>query len=103
MSNRRSRRVMPGSSCLRNGGGRAFPIANRVLMTALLLGIGLGVGGAFLIEMLNHGFTTPRQVEDLLGVPVLASIQQMDDGKLKKKGTILPRSTLPSRASTLSV
>ena len=36
------------------------------------------------------GFTTPRQVEDLLGVPVLASIQRIEDSKLKKKGTILP-------------
>ena len=27
-------------------------------MTALLFGLGLGIGGAFLIEMLNHGFTT---------------------------------------------
>ena len=102
MSSRRSRRVMPGSSCLRNRGGRAFPIAERVLMTALLVGLGLGVGGAFLIEMLNHGFTTPRQVEDLLGVPVLASIHQMEDGKLKKRGTIASGSTLPNRASTLA-
>src|SRR5262249_20517736 len=49
-----------------------------------------GLGGAILIEMLNHGFTTPRQAEDLLGVPVLASIQRMEDSGLKKKGTILP-------------
>ena len=57
-------------------GGQSFPDSRRVLMMALLVGIGLGVGGAFLIEMLNQGFTTPRQVEDLLGVPVLASIHQ---------------------------
>jgi succinoglycan biosynthesis transport protein ExoP len=55
-----------------------------------LAGIALGLGGAMLIEMLNHGFTTPRQAEDLLGVPVLASIQRMEDSELKKKGTILP-------------
>ena len=72
-------------------------------MMALLVGIGLGVGGAVLIEMLNHGFTTPRQVEDLLGVPVLASVQRMEDSKLKKKGTIASDSTVPSRASTLTV
>ena len=82
---RDARIVMPAQP-----GGQSFPDSRRVLMTALLVGIGLGVGGAFLIEMLNHGFTTPRQVEDLLGVPVLASIQRMEDSKLKKKGTILP-------------
>ena len=53
-------------------------------MTALLFGLALGVGGAFLIEMLNHGFTTPRQVEDLLKLPVLASIHQMEDGERTK-------------------
>src|SRR5262249_16717208 len=58
-------------------GGQSFPDRNSVLMRALMVGIGLGVGGAILIEMLNHGFTTPRQVEELLGVPVLASIHRM--------------------------
>ena len=82
---RDARIVMPAQR-----GWQSFPDSRRVLMTALLVGIGLGVGGAFLIEMLNHGFTTPRQVEDLLGVPVLASIQRIEDSKLKKKGTILP-------------
>src|SRR5262249_13073434 len=61
-----------------------------VLMTALLVGIALGAGGAFLIEMLNLGFTTPRQVEDLLGVPVLASVQRIEGSKLKKRGAVLP-------------
>src|SRR5262249_17363338 len=52
--------------------------------------IALGLGGAMLIEMLNHGFTTARQAEDLLGVPVLASIQRMEDSEVKKKGTFPP-------------
>src|SRR5262249_39426775 len=68
-------------------GGQSFPDRNSVLMRALMVGIGLGVGGAILIEMLNHGFTTPRQVEELLGVPVLASIHRMQGSKLKENGT----------------
>ena len=71
-------------------GGQSFPDRQSVLIRALMVGIGLGIGGAILIEMLNHGFTTPRQVEELLGVPVLASIQRMEDSKLKKNGTIPP-------------
>ena len=71
-------------------GGQSFPDRQRVFMTALLLGFGLGVGGAILIEMLKHGFTTPQQVEKSLGVPVLASVQRMEAGKLKKNGTIPP-------------
>src|SRR5262249_28762518 len=68
-------------------GGQSFPDRQSVLIRAFMVGIGLGVGGAILIEMLNHGFTTARQVEELLGVPVLASIQRMANSKLKKNGT----------------
>ena len=76
---RDARIVLPAQS-----GGKSFPNNQQVLMTALLFGLALGIGGAFLIEMLNHGFTTPRQVEDLLKLPVLASIHQMDDGERTK-------------------
>jgi polysaccharide biosynthesis transport protein len=82
---RDARVVMPA-----HRGGQSFPDSQRVLMTALLLGIGLGVGGGIAIEMLNQGFTTPRQVEDLLGVPVLASVQRIEESKLKKKGMSVP-------------
>ena len=95
---RDARIVMPAQR-----GWQSFPDSRRVLMTALLVGIALGVGGAFLIEMLNLGFTTPRQVEDLLGVPVLASIQRIEDSKLKKKGTILPVPLYQVEHPTLTV
>jgi succinoglycan biosynthesis transport protein ExoP len=57
---------------------------------ALLAGMGLGIGGAMAMEMLNTGFTTPREVEDLLGVPVLSSIREMDKSQLKKDKTLIP-------------
>jgi capsular exopolysaccharide synthesis family protein len=58
-------------------------------MLALFVGIGLGVGGALLLEMLNAGFTTPRQIEESLGIPVLASVHRMEDSKLKKGEAVL--------------
>ena len=82
---RDARVVMPAQS-----GWQSFPDRRRILMMALVAGLGLGVGGALLIEMLHNGFTTPRQAEDMLGVPVLASLQRMEDSKLKKMGGILP-------------
>jgi exopolysaccharide transport family protein len=71
-------------------GTQSFPRSERVLMLALVMGLALGVGGAVAIEMLNAGFSTPRQVEELLGLPVLASIHRMDKGKLKKGDAITP-------------
>jgi polysaccharide biosynthesis transport protein len=71
-------------------GGQSFPDPRKTLLMALLAGIGLGVGCALAMEMLNAGFTTPRQVEDALGVPVLASVRQMDASKLIKDGKTIP-------------
>src|SRR5262249_14811406 len=62
----------------------------RALTMALFLGLGLGVGGAMVMEILNTGFTTPRQVEDLLGAPVLASVRRMDKSMLVKDGAPIP-------------
>src|SRR5947209_6016666 len=66
---RDARVIMPAQT-----GGQSFPDARKGLLTALFVGLGLGVGGAFAMEMLNAGFTTPRQVEDAVGIPVLASV-----------------------------
>ena len=72
-------------------GGQSFPNSRRTLLTALFVGLGLGVGGAFAMEKLNAGFTTPRQVEDALGIPVLASVRRMDKSKLvSKDGKTIP-------------
>ena len=83
---RDARVIMPAQT-----GGQSFPNTRKVLFTALFIGLGLGVGGAFAMEMLNTGFTTPRQVEDALGVPVLASVRRMDKSKLvSKDGKAIP-------------
>ena len=66
---REARVIMPAQK-----GGQSSPNSRKTLLTALFVGLGLGVGGAFAMEKLNAGFTTPRQVEDALGVPVLASV-----------------------------
>jgi exopolysaccharide transport family protein len=83
---REARIIMPAQN-----GGQTFPNARKSLLMALFVGLGLGVGGAFAMEKLNAGFTTPRQVEDTTGVPVLASVHRMDKSKLvSKDGKAIP-------------
>jgi polysaccharide biosynthesis transport protein len=83
---REARVIMPAQT-----GGQSFPNARKVLLTALLAGLGLGVGGAIAMEMLNAGFITSRQVEDALGIPVLASVARLDKSKLlSKDGKAVP-------------
>ena len=71
-------------------GGQSFPNTRKVLLMALFAGLGLGVGGAFAMEKLKAGFTTPREVEEALGIPVLASVRQMKKSKLVKDGKSVP-------------
>ena len=71
-------------------GGQSFPNTRRVLLTALLAGLGLGVGGALAMEKLRAGFTSPREVEEALGIPVLASVRRMKKSDLDKDGKIIP-------------
>ena len=54
-----------------------------IVILGTLLGLGLGAGIAFLLEMLDSGFRTSRQVEDHLGVPVLASVPRADGEVVK--------------------
>src|SRR5262249_5539 len=58
-------------------GGQSFPNTRKILMMALFAGLGLGVGGALAKEKLKVGFTTPREVEQALGLPVLASVRKL--------------------------
>jgi capsular exopolysaccharide synthesis family protein len=51
-----------------------------------LAGLGLGVGGAFAMEMLRTGFTSGREVEQALGIPVLASVRRLKKSELVKDG-----------------
>ena len=71
-------------------GGQSFPNTRRTLLMALFAGLGLGVGGALAMEMLKAGFTTPREVEDALGIPVLGSVTKMNKSQLVKDGKSIP-------------
>jgi capsular exopolysaccharide synthesis family protein len=71
-------------------GGRSFPHNGQVLLIALFAGLVFGVGGAFTKEKLKAGYTTPREVEEALGIPVLASVRQMNKSQLVKDGKTIP-------------
>jgi succinoglycan biosynthesis transport protein ExoP len=58
----------------------SFPRKPLVLSLALVVGLLIGMGGAVALDMLNAGFNTPRQVEEKLGVPVLASVPLLREG-----------------------
>jgi capsular exopolysaccharide synthesis family protein len=77
--------IMPAQT-----GGQSYPNTRKILLTALLAGLGLGVGGAFAMEMLRAGFTSPREVEGALGIPVLASVRRLKKSELVKDGKNIP-------------
>jgi exopolysaccharide transport family protein len=74
-------------------GGLSYPNKTRTIMMALVIGLLLGTGGAFAKEQLNSGFTTPRQAENMLGLPVLTSVSTMAVADLTSNGNVfeIPR------------
>ena len=68
----------------------SYPPKKRFLIVSLLIGLGLGIAGALAKEKLNTGFTTPKQLEDLLGLPVLASVSRMTGRDLLVDGAAVP-------------
>jgi polysaccharide biosynthesis transport protein len=77
-------------------GGSSYPPTRRFFMVTVLLGLVLGVGGAVAKEMLDVGFTTSKQVEDLLELPVLSSLSRMQNRDRRVDGKIVPLPLYPA-------
>jgi len=71
-------------------GAASSPRKGLYLTFTLLIGLFLGVGGAVAKEMLNAGFTTPKQIEDVLGLPLLTSVSRMEARDLTVDGKVVP-------------
>jgi hypothetical protein len=61
----------------------------------LFVGLILGVGGAVAKERLNSGFITPQQIEQVLELPLLASVHRMGKSDTTINGKITPIAILP--------
>jgi succinoglycan biosynthesis transport protein ExoP len=71
----------------------SFPRKTLVLSLVLIIGTLLGVGGSVALDMLNAGFTSPRQLEEKLALPVLASVPLLREPECKIDGvTVDPAS-----------
>lgn len=70
-------------------GVSSYPNSKKYLTWYVLIGMALGVGGAYAKEKLNSGFTTPKQVEELLNLPVLSSVGRMGSRDLMIDGKVV--------------
>jgi capsular exopolysaccharide synthesis family protein len=73
----------------------SYPRQAQFLTVALFVGLLLGVTGALAKEKLNTGFTTPKQVEDVLGLPLLTSVCNLASRDLKLGDDTAPIHRLP--------
>ncbi|HZT88963.1 MAG TPA: polysaccharide biosynthesis tyrosine autokinase [Stellaceae bacterium] len=64
----------------------AYPRRGRFMTLSLFLGLLAGIGAAAAKDKLQSGFMTPKQVEDVLGLPVLASLYRLAQADLKLEG-----------------
>ena len=66
------------------------PVTNRLTIMGLLFGLATGTGLVFLLDSLDNKVRKERDIEELLGVPVLGSIPKMKKAKLSHKQIPLP-------------
>lgn len=62
------------------------PNMKMVLLAALLFGVATAFGSAFLLELIKPGFKKPKEVEDMIGLPVFATIPNFFMFNTKTKG-----------------
>jgi exopolysaccharide transport family protein len=67
----------------------SFPRKLLILPLALVIGCLIGVGGGVALDMLNAGFSTGNQIEQKLGVPVLASLPLLRESERIVEGKVL--------------
>lgn len=82
LQEREARIISPAS----RPGFASFPRTSLVEALAALVGLGLGIAGGAAMDLLNAGFLTPREVEQKLGLPVLASIPVLKESERKIDG-----------------
>jgi succinoglycan biosynthesis transport protein ExoP len=66
------------------------PRKGRFLAINVLVGLILGFGGAFARERLNAGFTIPKQVEEILALPLLSSVSHLKPRDLTVGNAVVP-------------
>jgi exopolysaccharide transport family protein len=66
------------------------PRTARFLAVTALVGVLFGLTGAFLREKLNASFTTPRQIEEVLALPLLSSVSHMKARDLTVADVVVP-------------
>lgn len=59
---------------------------NRTSILAFVVGLVLGIGLAFLLDSLDDTIGSEREIEELLGLPVLGRVSKMNKKNIKKKG-----------------
>jgi len=67
-------------------GSPSAPVKARIMAVAGVFGLIAGVGIAYLVEVLNSGFKTPREIEAILELPLLGSISSMEPRDLDVDG-----------------
>jgi capsular polysaccharide biosynthesis protein len=58
---------------------------NKLIIIALLAGLVIGIGLVFLLDSLDDTLRLDREVEEMLGLPVLGRVSKMNKKNLKRK------------------
>lgn len=70
-------------------GAPSSPRKFQIMTIAMTIGLVLGIGGAWTKEKLRAGFTTVREVKEMLELPLLTSIKSMKGSDLSVEGKVV--------------
>jgi capsular polysaccharide biosynthesis protein len=59
---------------------------DRTILIAIIIGLVAGVGIAFLLDSFDDTIRSEREIEELLGIPVIGHVSKMNKKNIKKKG-----------------
>ncbi len=79
-----------------------WPNKRLFAMLGMVLAMGGGLGVVVLLECLDQTLHTARQVEHVLGLPVLLSLPRASNRKRRRRRRIAPARALPSDRSTVA-
>ena len=85
-------------------GSPSAPKRALIMLATLGIGLAAGAAAAYLTELLNAGFKTPKEIEDFLRLPLLGALSRMDERDLTLDGKVIaiPQYPLAKPLSRLS-
>ena len=71
-------------------GAPSSPRMSRALLMAFMLGFGVSLGAAFVLDKLDDRIFTAEELEQISGLPILGVVSRVEEDKNRRRGSVRP-------------